>query len=77
MPRCDIFRKGNFNDSLRLVIFMPPKRKASKARMGNLQVAVDALSDKRRKSTPADSDREEDAEKPSGNVTAYDLIVCY
>jgi hypothetical protein len=38
---------------------MGQKRKASKARIGNLQAARGTLSDKRRKSTPADSDREE------------------
>jgi hypothetical protein len=45
---------------------MPRKRKASKARVGNLQDARDALvSGKRRKSTPADSDisdKDEDSE---------------
>ena len=49
---------------------MGRKRKASKARIGNLQAARKTLSDKRRKSTPADSDRDE-------GRSSEDEIVCF
>ena len=53
---------------------MPRKRKASKARVGNIQGARDALSGKQQKSesTPAGSDISDDDEKRESG----DEIVC-
>jgi len=51
---------------------MPRKRKASKARVGNIQGARDALSGKRQKSTPAGSDISDGDEKRESG----DEIVC-
>jgi hypothetical protein len=49
---------------------MGQKRKASKARIENLQAVRGTLSDKQQKSTPADSDRDE-------GRSSEDKIVCF
>jgi hypothetical protein len=54
---------------------MPQKRKASKARVENLQDARGALSGKRQKSTQADSDlSDRDEERKSGDKVVHHTL---